>query len=145
MIVCLSSLIVETVGVVTQPISISTFVEEEYDERDYLTFFHPMRATNTAILKKLKLMEDKLDAIMANLFPGSGWEDHSPYFVPRTMLDEAITLLTESGLETFSASLIQRHMRVGRARSLIIIDQLEEAGYLGPAEDGRPRKVLKRS
>ena len=104
-----------------------------------------MRATNTAILKKLKLMEDKLDAIMSNLFPGSAWEDHSPYFVPRTMLDEAILLLTESGLETVSAALFQRRLRVGRARSLIIIDQLEEAGYLGPADGGRPRKVLKRS
>lgn len=101
-----------------------------------------MRTTNTAILSKLKLIEDKLDAIMANLFPGSGWEEHSPYFIPRSMLDDAISLL--AGMDTFSASVIQRRMRVGHARAAIIIDELEEAGYLGPPDGGRPRKVLKR-
>lgn len=86
-------------------------------------------------------MEGKLDAIMSHFFPGSGWEDHSPYFIPQNMLDDAITLLT--GLDSFSESLLQRRLRVDRARALIILDELEEAGYLGPPDGGRPRKILK--
>lgn len=44
-----------------------------------------------------------------------------------------------------SASLLQRRLSVGYARAARIIDQLESAGVVGPAEGSKPREVLVRS
>jgi hypothetical protein len=41
-----------------------------------------------------------------------------------------------------SASLLQRRLEVGYARAARLIDQLEAAGVLGPAEGSKPREVL---
>jgi len=41
-----------------------------------------------------------------------------------------------------SASLLQRRLKVGYARAARIIDQLERAGIVGPAEGAKPREVL---
>jgi DNA segregation ATPase FtsK/SpoIIIE, S-DNA-T family len=41
-----------------------------------------------------------------------------------------------------SASLIQRRLGIGYARSARIIDQLEAAGVVGPAVGSVPREVL---
>ena len=44
-----------------------------------------------------------------------------------------------------SASLLQRRLKVGYARAARILDQLEKAGIVGPAEGAKPRDVLIRS
>ena len=44
-----------------------------------------------------------------------------------------------------SASLLQRRLQIGYARAARLIDQLEEAGVIGPAEGAAPREVLIRS
>lgn len=44
--------------------------------------------------------------------------------------------------KTFSATMIQRKLKVGFARAARIIDQLEELGIVGPQEGVKPRKVL---
>jgi S-DNA-T family DNA segregation ATPase FtsK/SpoIIIE len=44
--------------------------------------------------------------------------------------------------ERASASLLQRRLKVGYARAARIIDQLERAGVVGPAEGSKPREVL---
>jgi DNA segregation ATPase FtsK/SpoIIIE-like protein len=44
-----------------------------------------------------------------------------------------------------SASLLQRRLGIGYARAARLIDQLETAGVLGPAEGSTPREVLIRS
>jgi len=41
-----------------------------------------------------------------------------------------------------SASLLQRKMRIGYARAASILDQLEEAGVVGPANGAKPREIL---
>jgi S-DNA-T family DNA segregation ATPase FtsK/SpoIIIE len=41
-----------------------------------------------------------------------------------------------------STSLLQRRMSIGYGRAARIIDQLEEAGVLGPANGSKPRDVL---
>jgi DNA segregation ATPase FtsK/SpoIIIE-like protein len=41
-----------------------------------------------------------------------------------------------------SASLIQRRLQVSFSRAARILEQLEEAGVVGPAEGSKPRKVL---
>jgi len=47
--------------------------------------------------------------------------------------------------ERASASLLQRRLKVGYARAARIIDQLERAGVVGPAEGSKPREVLIKS
>ncbi len=44
-----------------------------------------------------------------------------------------------------SASLLQRRLSIGYARAARIIDQLEAAGVVGPAEGSKPREVLVRN
>ncbi len=42
-----------------------------------------------------------------------------------------------------SASLLQRRLRIGYSKAAQLIDLLEQQGYVGPAEDGRSREVIK--
>lgn len=44
-----------------------------------------------------------------------------------------------------SASLLQRRLKVGYARAARIIDELEEAGVIGPGDGSKPRDVLVRN
>lgn len=44
--------------------------------------------------------------------------------------------------EKASASLIQRRLGVGYARAARLLNQLENDGYIGPADGSRPREVL---
>lgn len=41
-----------------------------------------------------------------------------------------------------SASLIQRRLQIGFNRAARLLEQLEEAGVVGPAEGSKPREVL---
>ncbi|HEU4327197.1 MAG TPA: DNA translocase FtsK [Roseiflexaceae bacterium] len=43
-----------------------------------------------------------------------------------------------------SASLLQRRLRIGYSKAAQLIDLLEQQGYVGPAEEGRSREVLRR-
>jgi S-DNA-T family DNA segregation ATPase FtsK/SpoIIIE len=56
------------------------------------------------------------------------------------MFEEAIRLICQH--DKASASLLQRRLSVGYARAARILDQLEEAGIIGPAEGSKPRDVL---
>ena len=42
-----------------------------------------------------------------------------------------------------STSLIQRRFRIGYNRAARIIDDLEQRGYIGPANGSKPREVFK--
>lgn len=59
-----------------------------------------------------------------------------------SMLAQALDLIYQEGKA--SASLIQRRLSVGYARAARILDQLEEAGYIGPAHGSKPREILSR-
>ena len=54
--------------------------------------------------------------------------------------EEAVRLICQH--DKASASLLQRRLSVGYARAARILDQLEEAGIIGPAEGSKPRDVL---
>lgn len=66
----------------------------------------------------------------------AGGNNHDPLF------NDAISLITQ--FDKASASLIQRRFKVGYARAARILDELEAAGFVGPAEGSKPREVLKR-
>jgi len=68
-----------------------------------------------------------------NLF-GSANDDQDPLF------DEAKRVIIESGKA--SASLLQRRMKVGYARAARLLDELEEAGMVGPADGAKPREIF---
>ncbi len=68
-----------------------------------------------------------------NMF-GGGSDDQDPLF------DEAKRVVMESGKA--SASLLQRRMKVGYARAARLLDELEEAGIVGPADGAKPREVF---
>ena len=44
--------------------------------------------------------------------------------------------------KTLSTSLLQRRLKIGYPRAARLMDELEEAGLVGPGEPGKPRKVL---
>lgn len=56
------------------------------------------------------------------------------------LFDDVVKLVRETGI--ISASLIQRHLKLGYARSARLLDQLEENGIVGPANGAKPREVL---
>ena len=44
--------------------------------------------------------------------------------------------------KTLSTSLLQRRLRIGYPRAARLMDELEEAGIVGPGEPGKPRQVM---
>ena len=68
-----------------------------------------------------------------NLFGGPS-DDQDPIF------EEAKRVVIESGKA--SASLLQRRLKLGYARAARVLDELEEAGVVGPADGAKPREVF---
>ena len=56
------------------------------------------------------------------------------------MYEEAKDAILEAGKA--SASYLQRKIRVGYARAARILDELEEAGIIGPSDGSKPREIL---
>lgn len=69
------------------------------------------------------------------VIPGSGSSDRDEYF------NAAVQLVGQA--DKASASLLQRKLKVGYARAARILDELHEAGYVGPAQGSKPREVIK--
>jgi len=59
------------------------------------------------------------------------------------MFEEVVRLVCQ--FDTASASFLQRKMQIGYSRAARILDQLEEAGIVGPAEGSKPRDVIVRN
>lgn len=57
--------------------------------------------------------------------------------------EEAVGVVTQ--YDRASASLLQRRLKIGYARAARILDELEGAGIVGPADGSKPREVLVRS
>ncbi len=60
--------------------------------------------------------------------------EHDPLF------DEAVKLVRDLGKA--SSSLMQRRLKLGYARAARVLDQLEQAGIVGPANGSKPREIL---
>lgn len=56
------------------------------------------------------------------------------------LFDEAVHLVDE--YQQASTSFLQRRMKVGYARAARLMDELENAGIVGPAEGAKPRQIL---
>ncbi|HEL0247057.1 TPA: DNA translocase FtsK [Streptococcus equi subsp. zooepidemicus] len=68
--------------------------------------------------------------------------DHGSNGAPEgdPLFEEAKALVLET--QKASASMLQRRLSVGFNRATRLMDELEEAGVIGPAEGTKPRKVL---
>ena len=56
------------------------------------------------------------------------------------LFDEAVQLVL--GSQQASTSFLQRRMKVGYSRAARLMDELENAGIVGPAEGAKPRQIL---
>ncbi len=56
------------------------------------------------------------------------------------MFDEAVKLVQDSGKA--SSSLMQRRLKLGYARAARVLDQLEQAGIVGPSNGAKAREIL---
>ena len=65
---------------------------------------------------------------------GDGDSDHDEMF------EEAVNVVLEQG--GASTSMLQRKLRLGYARAARIIDEMEDAGIIGPSEGSKPRQIL---
>jgi DNA segregation ATPase FtsK/SpoIIIE, S-DNA-T family len=59
------------------------------------------------------------------------------------LFEEAVKTVCQ--YDKASASLLQRRLRVGYARAARLMDELEEAGIIGPGEGSKPRDVMIRN
>lgn len=71
---------------------------------------------------------------------GSGSIGASPQEDRDPLFDEAVKLVRDSGKA--SSSLMQRRLKLGYARAARVLDQLEQAGIVGPANGSKPRDIL---
>ena len=83
-------------------------------------------------------IEGRVNASEAAVGGGSGFtdsaDDRDTYF------DDAARFIIEK--EKGSIGMLQRNFRIGFNRAARIMDQLEEAGIVGPEEGTKPRRVL---
>jgi S-DNA-T family DNA segregation ATPase FtsK/SpoIIIE len=68
----------------------------------------------------------------------SGFEEMGGF--DDALLDEAVKIVVTSGMA--SASGLQRRLRVGFTRAGRLVDMMETAGIIGPADGARPREIL---
>lgn len=57
-----------------------------------------------------------------------------------SMFDNAVEVVLDAGQA--STSLLQRRLKLGYARAARIVDEMEQAGVVGPYEGSKPRQVL---
>ncbi len=80
----------------------------------------------------LKINKEKILKLKSK----NGNFDRDPLF------NKAIEIIKE--YDQISSSLLQRKLSLGYARAARLLDQLEEAGYVGIAEGAKPRDVIKK-
>ena len=56
------------------------------------------------------------------------------------LFEDALKIVCDMGRA--STSVLQRRLRVGYGRAAAILDQMEQAGFVGPPDGSRPRPVL---
>lgn len=81
-------------------------------------------------------VEDKIHASAAESSQGAAFEANER----DALFENAARFLIEK--DRASISILQRYLKIGYNRAARLIDQLEEAGVVGPEEGTKPRKVL---
>ncbi|HES0767652.1 TPA: DNA translocase FtsK, partial [Streptococcus pyogenes] len=113
---------------------------------------HPVRLQGSFISdddveRIVNFIKDQAEADYDDAFDPGEVSDNDPVFSGNggaaegdPLFEEAKALVLET--QKASASMIQRRLSVGFNRATRLMDELEEAGVIGPAEGTKPRKVL---
>lgn len=78
--------------------------------------------------------ENVMEEISTSVKNGGSNDEHDEYF------DSAVELVVSK--EKASVSMLQRQFRIGYNRAARLMEELEEAGIVGPEDGSKPRKVL---
>ena len=89
---------------------------------------------STEVQQKLENMESSNNNSVSISDMDAGGDGRDSYFI------EAAKIIIDK--EKASIGMLQRYLKVGFNRAARIMDQLEEAGIVGPEEGTKPRKVL---
>ena len=89
---------------------------------------------STDVQQKLESMENSNNNSVSISDMDGGGDGRDSYFM------EAAKIIIDK--EKASIGMLQRYLKVGFNRAARIMDQLEEAGIVGPEEGTKPRKVL---
>jgi len=99
------------------------------------------REQAAALAGPRELEEDVLETVRAREAEAAAGEDVEEFDGERDKLfREAAEICVQ--FSQGSTSLLQRRLRIGYGRAARIIDQLHQAGVLGPPDGSRPREVL---
>lgn len=122
---------------VPKPIRVQgAFVSDEEVAKvvKYITDQNGPVSYNADVQKKLENMEMSGNTTVSISDMDAGGDCRDSYFV------EAAKIIVDK--EKASIGMLQRYLKVGFNRAARIMDQLEEAGIVGPEEGTKPRKVL---
>ena len=98
-----------------------------------------MDDTLKEILARLALLEIRVDRLLKKEDElKEAWQMNGAL---DPLMPNAIEIL--KGRKEISASVFQRHLRVGYARAARILDELQEKGYVSEPRGSKPRLVLK--
>ncbi len=121
---------------VPKPIRVQGAFVSDKEVSDVVSFLKEQNGAGTysqEVEEKLSSMESA--NMTVGIDSGSGMGDgRDPYFA------DAAKLLIDK--EKGSIGMLQRYFKVGFNRAARIMDQLEEAGIVGPEEGTKPRRVL---
>lgn len=121
---------------VPKPIRVQGAFVSDKEVSDVVSFLKEQNGPgiyNSEVEDKMNSMESANTTV--SIDSGSGMGDgRDPYFA------DAAKLLIDK--EKGSIGMLQRYFKVGFNRAARIMDQLEEAGIVGPEEGTKPRRVL---
>ncbi len=107
--------------------------KEVADVVKFITEKNGAASYSTDVQQKLENMENTNNTVSIS-DADSGGDGRDSYFI------EAAKIIIDK--EKASIGMLQRYLKVGFNRAARIMDQLEEAGVVGPEEGTKPRKVL---
>ena len=108
--------------------------KEVADVVKFITEKNGNASYNAEVQQKLENMEASGNTTVSISDVDAGGEGRDSYFM------EAAKIIVDK--EKASIGMLQRYLKVGFNRAARIMDQLEEAGIVGPEEGTKPRKVL---
>lgn len=121
-----------------KPIRVQGAFVSDKEVSDVVEFIKEQNETasyNEEIVQKVDSMQTSSGGTTVSISDADAQDDgRDAYF------DEAAQIIVDK--EKASIGMLQRYLKVGFNRAARIMDQLEEAGIVGPEEGTKPRKVL---
>ena len=108
--------------------------KEVADVVDFLKSNNGAASYSEDVQKKMESLQSSANQTVSISDSDTGADGRDSYF------NEAARIIIDK--DKASIGMLQRYLKVGFNRAARIMDQLEEAGIVGPEEGTKPRKVL---